>query len=85
MSLSVAIYQLLMGKSGDEHTRQITGGTLASMMSIENPETFNELHQLKVRIVYVEAMSSAEKLSSKVCAIWSSIFEEDALLMPLLV
>ena len=28
---------------GDEHTRQITGGPLASMMSNENPEAFNEI------------------------------------------
>ena len=28
---------------GDEHTRQITGGPTASMMSIENPEAFAEI------------------------------------------
>ncbi len=30
-------------EEGDEHTRQITGGPLASVMSVENPETFNEV------------------------------------------
>ena len=30
-------------EEGDEHTRQITGGPLASIMSIENPETINEI------------------------------------------
>ncbi len=30
-------------EEGDEHTRQITGGPLASMMTIENPEAFNEI------------------------------------------
>ncbi len=30
-------------EEGDEYTRQITGGPLASMMTIENPETFNEV------------------------------------------
>ena len=30
-------------EEGDEHTRQIIGGPLASIMSIENPETFNEI------------------------------------------
>ena len=28
---------------GDEHTRQITGGPTASIMSIENPEAFAEI------------------------------------------
>ena len=27
---------------GDEHIRQITGGPMASMMSLENPETFGQ-------------------------------------------
>ena len=30
-------------EEGDEHSIQITSGLLASMMSIENPETFNEI------------------------------------------
>ena len=34
-------------EEGDEHTGQITCGPLASMMSIENPETFNEIVSLK--------------------------------------
>ena len=28
---------------GDEHIRQITGGALASMMSLENPEAFGQM------------------------------------------
>ena len=30
-------------EEGDEHTRQITGGPLTSLMSNENPEAFNEI------------------------------------------
>ena len=31
---------------GDEHTRQITGGPQASMMSLENPETFGQIFSI---------------------------------------
>ena len=31
---------------GDEHTRQITGGLQASMMSLEHPEAFGEVFSI---------------------------------------
>ena len=32
--------------AGDEHTRQITGGPQASMMSLENPEAFGQIFSI---------------------------------------
>ena len=30
-------------EQGDEHTKQITGGPQASIMSVENPEAFSQI------------------------------------------
>ena len=55
-------------EEGDEHTRQITGGPTASMMSIENPEAFAEIVCLapgeSQKPLYIMSDTSFETMSN---------------------